>query len=96
MTERNETAQPAPVGQVERGVRPLREGEVMGAYIDFDRTADKTWTPAEYLVAFGIHVSELTARVNAQPSPTQERPTEPMSECQHGVPHRYPCEQCGA
>ena len=50
--------------QVERGVRALREGEVMGAYIDFDRTADRAWTPAEYLVRFGEFVSQRTAEVN--------------------------------
>jgi len=39
---------------------PLREGQVMGAYMDFDRTADPTWTPAEYLVRFGMFISTKT------------------------------------
>jgi hypothetical protein len=45
-------------------VRALREGEVMGAYIDFDRRADRSWTPAEYLVKFGQYVSRRTAEAN--------------------------------
>lgn len=36
----------------------------MGAYMDFDRTADRAWTPAEYLVRFGEYVSQRTAEVN--------------------------------
>lgn len=40
--------------------RVLREGEVMGAYMEFDRKANKAWTPAEYLVKFGLHISECT------------------------------------
>jgi len=42
-------------------IRALREGEIMGAYVDFDRTANKSWAPAEYLVKFGLHISECTA-----------------------------------
>ncbi len=45
-------------------VRALREGEVMGAYMDFDRTADRALTPTEYLVQFGQYVSQRTAEVN--------------------------------
>ena len=51
----------APEQAAGRGCRPLREGEVMGAYIDFDRTADKSWSNAEYLTRFGLYISERTA-----------------------------------
>jgi hypothetical protein len=54
----------AGVGPVERGVRPLREGEVMGAYMEFDRTADRAWSSADYLVKFGLYVSRRTAEAN--------------------------------
>ena len=37
----------------------------MGAYMDFDRTADKSWAPAQYLVQFGLYVSERTTAANA-------------------------------
>ena len=37
----------------------------MGVYLDFDRRADKSLTPAEYLVRFGLAVSEETAKANA-------------------------------
>lgn len=70
----------------ERRVRPLREGGVMGAYMEFDRTADRAWTPAEYLVRFGLYVSQRTVDANA----------ETMTACPHGVPHRWPCDECGA
>ncbi len=40
---------------------PLREGEIMGAYMDFDRTADKSWNTVEYLTRFGAYISALTA-----------------------------------
>lgn len=46
--------------------RAMREGEVMGAYMDFDRTADKTWSAAEYLVRFGLFISERTAALGAE------------------------------
>lgn len=44
--------------------RALREGEVLGVYMDFDRAADKSWPSAEYLVRFGEYVSQRTAEVN--------------------------------
>jgi hypothetical protein len=47
-------------------MRPLREGEVMGAYMDFDRTADKSWSSAEYLTKFGQFISQRTVEVNKQ------------------------------
>ena len=65
MTMLNEATLPPAVGaRLDGRVRALREGEVMGAYIDFDRTADRAWTPAEYLVRFGVYVSQRTAEVN--------------------------------
>lgn len=66
-------ADTAVVAQVVRGVRPLREGEVMGLYLDFDRHADKTLPPAEYLLRFGAAVSEATVKVNQDRNLTQER-----------------------
>jgi len=47
-----------------RPAAPLSEGRAMGVYMDFDRTADKAWTPAEYMVKFAQFVS-------ASPSPQQ-------------------------
>jgi hypothetical protein len=56
-------------------MRPLREGEVMGAYMEFDRKADKSWTPAEYLVWFGLYVSERTVAANSNTNEvTTQRP----------------------
>lgn len=34
----------------------LSEGALMGVYMDFDRHADKSWTPAEYLLRFAAAV----------------------------------------
>jgi len=45
-------------------LRPLREGELMAAYLDFDRHADKTLPPAEYLLRFGAAVSDATVKAN--------------------------------
>ena len=45
-------------------IRALREGEIMGLYMDFDRHADKAWTSAEYLLRFGAAVSLATAVTN--------------------------------
>lgn len=45
-------------------LRELREGEVMAAYMEFDRTASKSWTNAEYLVQFGIFISNRTIKMN--------------------------------
>ena len=45
--------------QVEQ-VRTLREGEIMGVYLEFDRHADPKWTDAEYLLKFGAAVSKAT------------------------------------
>ena len=36
--------------------RPLSEGALMSVYMDFDRRADKAWTPAEYLLRFAAAV----------------------------------------
>jgi hypothetical protein len=35
-----------------RPSHPLTEGTLMGVYMDFDRTADKNWSSAEYLLHF--------------------------------------------
>ena len=67
-----ESDQPAGVA-VDRGVRPLREGEVMGAYMEFDRNADRRWTNAEYLVQFGLHISRCTVQANTEPRQTFEQ-----------------------
>jgi hypothetical protein len=48
--------------ECESSPQPLREGQVMNAYMQFDRTADKSWTPAEYLVRYGMYISELTVK----------------------------------
>jgi hypothetical protein len=32
--------------------QPLTEGRLMGVYMDFDRSANKAWTSAEYLLHF--------------------------------------------
>lgn len=37
---------------------PMSEGALMGVYMDFDRKADKTWTPAEYLLRFAVAVQD--------------------------------------
>ena len=56
-------ANPPPVGiPVDRRIRPLREGEVLGAYLEFDRTADPAWTNSEYLLRFGVAMSAATVR----------------------------------
>ena len=61
-------AQPEPLYAAPPQREPLREGEVMGAYMDFDRTADRAWTNAEYLVRFGLHISKLTAHGISAPT----------------------------
>lgn len=45
-------------------LRPLREGELMNVYMDFDRTAVKSWGPTQYLLHFGAAVSRETVKVN--------------------------------
>ena len=70
MTKHEDTTQAAGGSPLERGVRRLREGEVMGVYMDFDRTADAAWTRAEYLLHFGAAVSDATVQVN---TPTEGR-----------------------
>ena len=52
------------VPAVDHVFRPLRRGELMGVYMDFDRKADKTWTPAEYLLRFASAVSAATVAAN--------------------------------
>ncbi len=37
---------------------PLSEGALMGVYMEFDRHADKTWPPAEYLLRFAAAVQD--------------------------------------
>jgi hypothetical protein len=49
--------------------RPLSEGSAMGVYMNFDRMADKAWTPAEYMVKFAQFVS---AAPSPSPQPTDE------------------------
>jgi hypothetical protein len=41
---------------------PLSEGALMGVYMDFDRRADKTWTPAEYLLRFAAAVQDAVLK----------------------------------
>lgn len=58
-------------------MRELREGEVIAAYMEFDRSADKSsWNNVEYLTQFGMFVSRQTKRTNAQegrtPTPAPE------------------------
>lgn len=65
MKDHEHTIQRPGGNPVERRVRPLREGEVMGAYMEFDRTADRTWKPADYLVRFGLYVSQRTVEANS-------------------------------
>lgn len=40
----------------------MSESKVMLAYMEFDRTADKAWSNAEYLTKFGMFISQRTAR----------------------------------
>lgn len=51
--------------------RALREGEVMNAYLEFDRGADRNWTNAEYILKFGEAVSAATAVANTRPAPNK-------------------------
>lgn len=44
--------------------RELREGEVMMVYMEFDRHADKTVPPVEYLIQYGQAVSRATVEAN--------------------------------
>lgn len=41
---------------------PLSEGALMGVYMDFDRRADKTWPPAEYLLRFAAAVQDAVLK----------------------------------
>lgn len=63
----NTQTQPAVECRLDGIVRPLREGELMAAYMDFDRRADKTLPPAEYLLRFAAAVSSATVKANALP-----------------------------
>lgn len=45
-------------------IRPLRDGEVMAVYMEFDRNSDKTWSTAEYLLQFGAAISNATVKAN--------------------------------
>jgi hypothetical protein len=38
---------------------PLSEGSLMGAYMDFDRTASKEWSSSEYLLHFARAIESL-------------------------------------
>lgn len=64
--ERLERAVDALIATVKTAeIRALREGEVMGAYMDFDRFyADKSWSSAHYLVEYGQFISEATVKAN--------------------------------
>ena len=45
---------------------PSTEGQLIGAYMDFDRTAHKTWTNADYLLRFAAFVeSRALSRVKS-------------------------------
>jgi hypothetical protein len=55
---------------------PLSEGALMGVYIEFDRHADKTWPPAEYLLRFAAAVQNA---VLAGPNAAGNRPAEGRS-----------------
>ena len=46
-------------------LRVLREGELMGAYMEYDRHADKTLHPADYLLRLLAAVSAATVGANA-------------------------------
>ena len=46
--------------------RVLRDGEVMMAYMEFDRTADSSWGNVEYLVNFGLYISKMTVEFNKE------------------------------
>ena len=41
---------------------PLSEGALMGVYMEFDRHADKTWPPAEYLLRFAAAVQDAVLK----------------------------------
>ena len=70
--------------------RPLREGEVMGAYIDFDRnTANKSWSNAEYLIRFGLFVSERTVTPPAPDPALVAALVEPQEPVQEPVAYRF-------
>ena len=82
--------------------RPLREGEVMGAYMDFDHNiANKSWSNAEYLIRFGLFISECTvtppapdpALVAALAEPVQE-PAIPWGKA-IGAEQKRGCRLCG-
>mgnify|MGYP003660579552 FL=1 len=45
------------IAPAKQSAQPLTEAKLMGLYMDFDRTADKAWSPAEYLLKFGAAVS---------------------------------------
>ena len=55
-----------PDGECAVEIASLREGEIMGVYLDFDRYADPTLTPAEFLLRFGVAVSAATVKANRQ------------------------------
>lgn len=73
MSDRSETRPPADEGRLDRRVRPLREGEVMGVYLDFDRRADRAQPPVDYLLGFGAAVSAATVAANAEAEAEIER-----------------------
>jgi hypothetical protein len=65
--------------------KPLTEGALMGAYIDFDRTADTAWSGVEYLLrlcrtierAHGITDPQVEDRLarHGIPMPDDENPS---------------------
>lgn len=60
----NKQTKPAVEYRLDGMVRPLREGELMAVYMDFDRRADKTLPPAEYLLRFAAAVSAATVKAH--------------------------------
>lgn len=45
-----------------QALAPLSEGALMGVYMDFDRNAERTWLPAEYLLRFAAAVQQAVLK----------------------------------
>lgn len=76
------------------GLRPLREGEVMGAYMEFDRTADRSWNSPDYLVWFGLHVSRCTVQANSEGGPQPVAKADTRKPCTCDGAGRGPGRAC--
>lgn len=53
-----------------REARTLTEGALMGVYMDFDRQAERTWTPSEYLLHFAAAVQTAVLTYSRSSCPT--------------------------